>query len=127
MRAAATPSTPTASCTLPATGAARAHSRSGSSRAYLTEAEPIGDPETLVRLAAEVGLDVDEGRVVLAGDAYADAVRRDERLASGLGATGVPFFVFGRAAAVGGAVAGAVARSPRARLGHDGRGRIAGE
>lgn len=71
--------------------------------AYFSEAEPIGDPETLARLTTDVGLDPTEVRDVLAGDAYAEAVRRDERLATGLGATGVPFFVFGRAAAVGGA------------------------
>jgi predicted DsbA family dithiol-disulfide isomerase len=71
--------------------------------AYFTDGEPIGDPTTLTRLATDVGLDPDEVRGVLETDAYAEAVRRDERLATGLGATGVPFFVFGRAAAVGGA------------------------
>lgn len=40
---------------------------------------------------------------MLGGGQYAEAVRRDERLATGLGATGVPFFVFGRVAAVPGA------------------------
>lgn len=71
--------------------------------AYFTEGEPIGDPLTLGGLAVGVGLDPVEVRGLLDGDAYAEAVRRDERLATGLGATGVPFFVFGRAAAVGGA------------------------
>jgi predicted DsbA family dithiol-disulfide isomerase len=71
--------------------------------AYFTEGEPIGDPDTLTRLATEVGLDAAAVRSVLEGDAYAEAVRRDERLAAGLGVTGVPFFVFGRAAAVAGA------------------------
>ena len=33
-------------------------------RAYFTEGEPIGDPETLVRLVAEVGVDPDEARDV---------------------------------------------------------------
>ncbi|NED67320.1 DsbA family oxidoreductase, partial [Streptomyces sp. SID10244] len=36
-------------------------------------------------------------------DAYADAVRRDESEAASLGATGVPFFVFGGKYAVSGA------------------------
>ena len=31
--------------------------------AYLTEGAPIGDPETLVALAGDVGLDRDEARV----------------------------------------------------------------
>ena len=71
--------------------------------AFFTDGEPIGDPATLARLATEVGLDPAEVQSVLESDAYAEAVRRDERLATGLGVTGVPFFVFGRASAVGGA------------------------
>ena len=50
-------------------------------RAYFTEAEPIGDPDTLVRLMTSIGIDEDEARAVLDGDAYADAVRADEQLA----------------------------------------------
>jgi len=61
--------------------------------AYFTEGAPIGEPETLVRLAAEVGLDPDECADVLGGDRYADEVRTDEREAMELGVTGVPFFV----------------------------------
>jgi len=71
--------------------------------AYFTDGEPIGDPRTLTRLAVEVGLDAAAVEAVLAGDDYAEAVRRDERLAEGLGAAGVPFFVMGRKAAVSGA------------------------
>jgi predicted DsbA family dithiol-disulfide isomerase len=70
---------------------------------YLCEGEPAGDPETLARLAGEAGLDRDEARAVLAGDAYAEAVRDDERTARRLGVDGVPFFVFDRAFAVSGA------------------------
>lgn len=47
-------------------------------RAYLTNGEPIGDPEALVRVAAEAGLDADESRGVLDSDRYADAARSDE-------------------------------------------------
>jgi predicted DsbA family dithiol-disulfide isomerase len=61
--------------------------------AYFTEGAPIGDPETLVRLAAEVGLDPAECAEILAGDRYAGAVRADERQAHELEVTGVPFFV----------------------------------
>lgn len=61
--------------------------------AYFTEGEAIGERETLVRLAVEAGLDGEECRAVLAGDRYADEVRADERDASELGVTGVPFFV----------------------------------
>jgi predicted DsbA family dithiol-disulfide isomerase len=61
--------------------------------AYFTEGAAIGEPETLGRLAAEVGLDSQECADVLAGDRYADEVRADERDALELGVTGVPFFV----------------------------------
>src|SRR3954451_22293063 len=44
-------------------------------RAYHTEGEPIGDGETLLRLALDVGLPEDEVRDVLAGDRYAAEVR----------------------------------------------------
>jgi predicted DsbA family dithiol-disulfide isomerase len=61
--------------------------------AYFTEGEPIGEPDTLVRLAAEVGLDPTECAQILAGDRYGAEVRADEREALELGVTGVPFFV----------------------------------
>ncbi|HEX6543506.1 MAG TPA: DsbA family oxidoreductase [Ktedonobacterales bacterium] len=60
---------------------------------YFTEGENVGDTDTLVRLAAEAGLDAEEARAALESDAYADAVRGDERRARMLGITGVPFFV----------------------------------
>jgi predicted DsbA family dithiol-disulfide isomerase len=72
-------------------------------RAYFTEAEPIGDPDTLVRLMAEIGIDEDEARSVLHGDAYADAVREDEHVATRIGIQGVPFFVLNRRYGVSGA------------------------
>jgi predicted DsbA family dithiol-disulfide isomerase len=59
-------------------------------RAYFSDGEPIGDRETLMRLAGEAGLDA---REVLETDAYAADVREDERLAADLGINGVPFFV----------------------------------
>ena len=62
-------------------------------QAYFTEGAAIGDPETLVRLATEVGLDPQECADVLADDRYSDEVRADEREAHELGVTGVPFFV----------------------------------
>ncbi len=61
--------------------------------ATFTEGATIGDPETLQGLATGVGLDGDEVRSVLEGDAYAAEVRDDERRATTLGITGVPFFV----------------------------------
>jgi predicted DsbA family dithiol-disulfide isomerase len=72
-------------------------------RAYFTEGELMGDHETLIRLAAEVGLDPDEAREMLASDRYADAVRDDERTASSFGISAVPTFVIDRAIGASGA------------------------
>jgi predicted DsbA family dithiol-disulfide isomerase len=72
-------------------------------RAYFTEAEPIGDPDTLVRLMSEIGIAEDEARAVLEGDAYAEAVRADEHIAYRIGIQGVPFFVLNRRYGVSGA------------------------
>lgn len=72
-------------------------------RAYFTDGEPVGDPETLVRLAAEVGVPEDETRELLAGDRCADAVRDDEWTAGRLGISAVPTFVIDRAIGVSGA------------------------
>jgi predicted DsbA family dithiol-disulfide isomerase len=72
-------------------------------RAYMTEGEPIGEPEVLVRLGGEAGLDRDEVRRVLAGDAYAEAVRGDEEAARELGISGVPFFAIAGRYGVSGA------------------------
>jgi predicted DsbA family dithiol-disulfide isomerase len=72
-------------------------------RGYFTESEPVGDRETLVKLAADAGLDADEARAALQSDAYADAVREDETLAQRIGIQGVPFFVLGRRFGVSGA------------------------
>lgn len=71
--------------------------------AYMTEGEPIGDTETLARLAAEAGLDGEEVRGVLASDTCARDVRADEREARELGIDGVPFFLLGARLAVSGA------------------------
>lgn len=72
-------------------------------RAYFTECEPIGEVDTLQRLAEEVGLDPEEVRTTLAGVAFADEVRADERRATALGISGVPFFVFDETYGVSGA------------------------
>ncbi|MDT9685518.1 DsbA family oxidoreductase [Streptomyces sp. TRM76323] len=72
-------------------------------RANFAEERSVYDPEVLVRLAVEAGLDEAEARAVLAdGAAYADDVRADEREAAELGATGVPFFVLDRRYGVSG-------------------------
>jgi len=52
-----------------------------------------GDMETLVKLAAQVGLDSDNAREVLRTNRYADEVNADIAQARQLGISGVPFFV----------------------------------
>lgn len=72
-------------------------------RAHFTESKHLGDRETLAALAAEAGLDAEEARRTLASDAYAEAVRDDERQAAALGVRGVPFFAIDRKFGVSGA------------------------
>jgi predicted DsbA family dithiol-disulfide isomerase len=72
-------------------------------QAYFADGLPIGDPQTLASIAIATGLDAEDVRAVLESDRYADAVRADEAEARALQVTGVPFFVFGRRVAAGGA------------------------
>jgi len=72
-------------------------------RGYLSEGLAIGDPEQLLRMAVDVGLDADEVSGVLGGDMYEKDVRQDQRDARDLGISGVPFFLLGRRYAVSGA------------------------
>jgi predicted DsbA family dithiol-disulfide isomerase len=72
-------------------------------RATFTEGLPIGDRETLVGLAADVGLDEEQARAVVFSDAGADAVRADEAHAAELGIRGVPFFILDGKYAISGA------------------------
>jgi predicted DsbA family dithiol-disulfide isomerase len=74
-------------------------------RAYLCEGQPIGEPDVLVRLTGEVGLDVDAAQGVVSGDGFAQEVRADSAAARELGISGVPFFVFARRYGVSGAQA----------------------
>ena len=71
--------------------------------ATFTEGYPIGDRDTLVKLAADVGISEAEARRVLESHEYADDVRADEAEAVAIGVQGVPFFVFDRRYAVSGA------------------------
>ncbi len=61
-------------------------------KAYFTEGLTLTDTETLVKLAAEVGIDADEARTVLTSTTYADEVRADVQRARMFGISGVPFF-----------------------------------
>jgi predicted DsbA family dithiol-disulfide isomerase len=64
--------------------------------AHFEEGRSVFDVDSLVPLAAEVGLDEAEVREALADRRYLAAVREDGATAQALGATGVPFFVVDR-------------------------------
>jgi len=71
--------------------------------AYFEQGRGVFSTDDLVDLAAEVGLDSDAAREMLAGTAYLDQVVQDQVLARTFGANGVPFFVIDRAYGVSGA------------------------
>ncbi|HHX85407.1 MAG TPA: DsbA family oxidoreductase [Actinomycetales bacterium] len=72
-------------------------------RAHFTDGELLSDPAVLSRIGTGIGLPAAEVDALLAGDAYADEVRRDQAEARALGVTGVPFFVLDGRLAVSGA------------------------
>ena len=72
-------------------------------RAYFSEGKNVSAPEVLVDAAVDVGFDADAAEALIAGDAYAEAVRESQQRAQRQGVTGVPCFVFGQRHAVMGA------------------------
>ena len=65
-------------------------------KAYLTDGENPSNPEVLVRLAGESGLDTDRAREILASDACADATRRREKQFLDAGIRSVPAIILDR-------------------------------
>jgi len=72
---------------------------------YFTEGADLSDRETLVKAAADVGLDADMVRGDLAGDKDVDAVGGEAQRAKEAGIDGVPCFIFAGKYAVSGAQA----------------------
>jgi predicted DsbA family dithiol-disulfide isomerase len=72
-------------------------------KAYFTDGLVISDPDVLVKLAVDVGLEADETRQMLGSERFAAAVRADSERAQALGCNGVPFFVFDEKYAISGA------------------------
>ncbi len=72
-------------------------------KAYFTDGRSVSDHDSLAALAAEVGLDAEAVRAMLASSEFADAVRADEQQAAATQIQGVPFFVFNRKYGVSGA------------------------
>ncbi len=71
--------------------------------AYFTDGEAMGDHDTLVRLAADIGLDSMAVREMLSSTAHAGDVRGDEARAQQFGVTGVPFFAIDERYGISGA------------------------
>jgi predicted DsbA family dithiol-disulfide isomerase len=71
--------------------------------AYFGKAEPVFALDDLLRLADELGLDLDTARQVLTERRYRTQVQDDARRAQRLGATGAPFIVVDGRYAVPGA------------------------
>lgn len=71
--------------------------------AYFEHGRDIGDIDVLVELAGSVGLDPDETRTALEGDAAEGHVLADVNYARQVGISGVPFFVFNEKYAFSGA------------------------
>ena len=63
----------------------------------------LNNRDVLVKIAVEAGLDKDEVENVLAGDAFADEVKRDEANAQAFGIKSVPFFVINNKYSISGA------------------------
>ncbi|MDN5760364.1 MAG: DsbA family protein, partial [Tomitella sp.] len=74
-------------------------------RAHFEDGRRIDDIDELAAIGAAEGLDAGEVRATLAvtDTGSAEAVRDDEQAATGLGVSGVPFFVADRKYAVSGA------------------------
>jgi predicted DsbA family dithiol-disulfide isomerase len=87
---------------------------------YFAEGADLSDREVLVRAATDCGLDGDEVRRRLAGDADVEQVTQAANQAKEAGIDGVPCFIFGGAFAVSGAqasdyLAGAITRAAAQR------------
>jgi predicted DsbA family dithiol-disulfide isomerase len=70
---------------------------------YFTEGADLSDREVLVQIAADIGMDPDKTRDMLASDADVERVESAANSAKDAGIDGVPTFIFGGAAAVTGA------------------------
>jgi predicted DsbA family dithiol-disulfide isomerase len=70
---------------------------------YFSEGADLSDPKTLIRAAAECGMDGDLVRRLLASDADVDRIEGEAESAKEAGIDGVPCFIFGGSVIVTGA------------------------
>jgi predicted DsbA family dithiol-disulfide isomerase len=71
--------------------------------AYFTEGADLSDREQLVKAAADIGMDADKTREMLASDADVERIETAANAAKDAGIEGVPTFILGGVAAVSGA------------------------
>jgi len=72
-------------------------------KAYFTDGKNSDDPQTLMLIGSEIGLDPAEVKQVMESNQFASEVRQDVAEAHELGIRGVPFFLMDRKYAVSGA------------------------
>ncbi|MCR9083774.1 MAG: DsbA family oxidoreductase, partial [Cyclobacteriaceae bacterium] len=65
-------------------------------KAYFSDGENVDDPNTLIKLGAEIGLNESEIKSMLASNQFDDAVDQDIYESRLIGVRGVPFFVLDR-------------------------------
>ena len=70
-------------------------------RSYFVEGRNVGDVETLIEIAASVGLPAQDARRVLTDRTFSEAIDADWRKSRAYGITGVPTFVAGGYGVVG--------------------------
>jgi len=72
-------------------------------KAYFSDGENVDDPNTLIKLEAEIGLNESEIKSMLASNQFDDAVDQDIYESRLIGVRGVPFFVLDRKFGISGA------------------------
>ncbi|TDK42787.1 DsbA family oxidoreductase [Algoriphagus formosus] len=72
-------------------------------KAYFSDGENVDDPNTLIKLGAEIGLNESEIKSMLASNQFDDAVDQDIYESRLIGVRGVPFFVLDRKFGISGA------------------------
>lgn len=71
--------------------------------AYFIEGKNVGNKDTLIEIAKDIGLETNDVSDMLNSDLYKKEVLNDIETGQRIGLTGVPFFVFNRKYAVSGA------------------------
>ncbi len=71
--------------------------------AYFSEGEHLGEPNTLVEIAKQIGIDEQKAKKVLENNSYSNKVVKDVEEAHSLGVQGVPFFYINKKYGLSGA------------------------